>query len=320
MKYLLLTEGPAYFPELLKPFERAGLYNWMKAFDGEVRMWSDIGRRPQEFGHYDIIHVNSYGEDQGLAHKVSKFTDNLDTKLVVNLDLSIDYFDKDLDLVNFIRDILAADMLFGVEPTQVNLINYIAHVMGRKKPKKTVLMPHPINVTQLLDNTFVEYDKRMDVVAFQYHKYDGHWAIPKMLMEALPNNYLSAMLGYMSMPLPMEGLRHMVMPYMEWNLYIKFLARCKIGFEYRTHKAASRFVMEAGSLGIPVVSTMDSHMGQIVFPEICHHVEDFVGIRQSLEKLVMDEDWRHHLAREGIDRLEPYNFENSKTRFMEALE
>ena len=181
-------------------------------------------------------------------------------------------------------------------------------------------MPHPVNVTQLLNDTFVEYDKRMDVVAFQYHKYDGHWAIPKMLMEALPNNYLSAMLGYMSMPLPMEGLRHMVMPYMEWELYIDFLRRCKIGFEYRTHKAASRFVMEAGALGIPVVSTMDSHMGQIVFPEICHHVEDFVGIRQSLEKLVMDEDWRHHLAREGIDRLEPYNFENSKKRFMEMLE
>ena len=187
MKYLLLTEGPAYFPELLKPFERAGLYNWMKAFEGEVRLWSDIGRRPQEIGHYDIVHVNSFGEDQGLAHKVSKYTDNLDTKLVVNPDLAIDYFDKDLDLVNFIRDVLAADMLFGVEPTQVNLINYIGHVMGRKKPKKAVLLPHPINITQFLDNTFVEYDKRMDVVAFQFHKYDGHWAIPKMLMESLPN-------------------------------------------------------------------------------------------------------------------------------------
>ena len=59
---------------------------------------------------------------------------------------------------------------------------------------------------------------------------------------------------------------------------------------------------------------------QIIFPEICHDVEDFFGIRQSLEKLCIDEDWRLYLAREGIDRLEPYDFENSKERFLEALE
>ena len=320
MKYLLLTEGTAYFPELLKPFERAGLYNWMKAFDGEVRLWSDIGRRTHELLNYDIIHINSYGPDQGLAHTVSKHTEGTDTKLVVNMDLSINYFDKDLYFSEFIKDILVADLLFSVEPTQVNLINYIAHVMQRKKPKKAVLMPHPINIPLLLDTTFIEYDKRMDIVAFQYHKYDGHWAIPKILMEKLPNNYLAAMLGYTGAPLPIEALRHLIAPYMEWEHYIRFLARCKIGFEYRTHKAASRFVMEAGALGIPVVTTKDSHMGQIIFPEICHEVEDFFGIRESLEKLVTDEDWRLHLTREGLDRLEPYNFENSKKRFMELVE
>jgi len=320
MKYLLLTEGTAYFPELLKPFERAGLYNWLKTFKGEVRLWGDIKKRTHNLQDYDIVHVNSYGPDQGLAHAVSQYTDGTDTKLVVNMDLSINYFDKDLNLSQFIQDILAADVLFSVEPAQVNLVNYIAHAMQRKKHGHCVLLPHPIDIPLLLDTSFVEYDKRMDVVAFQYHKYDGHWSIPKILLENLPNNYLAAMLGYIGGPLPLEGMRHMIMPYMEWDLYIDFLRRCKIGFEYRTHKAASRFVMEAGALGIPVVTTKDSHMGQIIFPEICHEVEDFFGIRESLEKLVTDEDWRLHLTREGLDRLEPYNFENSKKRFMELVE
>lgn len=319
MKYLLLTEGTAYFPELLKPFERAGLYNWMKAFKGEVRLWGDIKKRKHELADYDIVHINSYGQDQGLAHTVSQYTDNTDTKLVVNMDLSINYFDKDLNFPVFIKDILAADLLFSVEPAQVNLINYIAHAMKRKKPKKAVLMPHPVDIPMLLDKSFIEYDKRMDVIAFQYHKYDAHWSIPKVLMESLPNDYLAAMLGYIGEALPIEGLRHMVMPYMEWTHYIQFLARCKIGFEYRTHKAASRFVMEAGALGIPTVTTKDSHMGQIIFPEVCHDVEDFFAIRQSLETLVKDEEYRLHLAREGLDRLEPYNFENSKKRFMELV-
>jgi len=317
-KYLLLTEGAAYFPELLQPFERAGLYNWMKAFQGEVRLWGDIKKRKHELNNYDIIHVNSYGQDMGLAAAVSEHLNG--PTLVVNMDISINYFDKDLNFSAFIKDILAADALFCVEPAQVNLVNYIAHAMQRTKPKKCVLMPHPIDIPMLIDKAWIDYDHRMDVVAFQYHKYDAHWTIPKMLLEKLPNAYLSAMLGYIGEPLPMEGLRHMVMPYMEWVHYIRFLARCKVGFEYRTHRAASRFIMECAALGIPAVSTHDSHLGRIVFPELCLPVEDFMGIRKSIESLCTDEEYRLHLAREGIERLEPYNFENSKKRFMEMIE
>ena len=140
-----------------------------------------------------------------------------------------------------------------------------------------------------------------------------------MLMLNLPDNYISAMMGYIGPPLNLKGMRHMVMPYMEWDKYIYFLARCKVGFEYRTHKAASRFVMEAGALGIPVVTTKDSHMGQLIFPEMCHEVGDFFAIRGSLEKLIEDEEYRLKLAREGIERLEQYNFKNSKLRMMELI-
>ena len=318
MKYLLLTEGAAYFPELLTPFERAGLYNWLKVFDGEVRLWGDITKRKHELQNYDVIHINSYGQDLGLAHTVSQYLDG-HPKLVVNMDLSINYFDKDMHFPKFIKDLLAADVLFSVEPTQVNFINYVCHAMKREKPGHCVLMPHPVDIPMLIDKAFIDYNERMNAVAIQYHKYDAHWSIPKILTEKLPDNWLSAMLGYIGEPLPMEGLRHMVMPYQEWDTYLSFLSRCKIGFEYRTHKAASRFVMEAGALGIPVVTTKDSHMGQIIYPEVCHEVEDYFGIRASLDKLVTDEEYRLGLARDGLERLEAYNFENSKKRFMELI-
>jgi len=319
MKYLLLTEGAAYLPELLKPFERAGLYNWLKCFNGEVRLWGDIKKRTHELNNYDVIHVNSYGQDMGLAAVAQEHIKG-DTKLVVNLDLSINYFDTHMNFPMLIQDILAADALFCVEPAQVNLVNYIAHAMQREKEKRCILLPHPIDVSILQDTTWIDYNDRMDAVAFQYHKYDAHWTIPKLLMENLPNHYLSAMLGYTGDPLPMEGLRHLVMPYMEWEVYIKFLARCKIGFEYRTHRAASRFIMECAALGIPTVSTHDSHMGHIIYPEICKPVEDYMGIRKALERLIMDEEFRLYLARMGMERLEPFNFENSRKRFMEMIE
>ena len=319
MKYLLLTEGTAYFPELLKPFERAGLYNWMKAFDGEVRLWGDIKKRKWELEQYDIIHINSYGQDIGLAHAVSEYLTG-STKLIVNMDISINYFDKDMHLKEFVQDIHAADLLFSVEPAQVNLINYLAWATKRQKKGYAVLMPHPIHIPLLMSEAFLPYDYRMNQLAFQYHKYDGHWSIPRMLMVDLPTNWSGWMYGYIGPPLDVADMPHVVVPYQDWTRYIHFLARAKIGFEYRTHKAASRFVMEAGALGIPVVTTKDSHMGFLIFPELCHEVENFMGIRNSIEKLIEDEEYRLGLARDGMERLEPYNFENSKKRLLELIE
>lgn len=317
-RYLLLTEGAAYFPELLQPFERAGLYNWLKCFEGEVRLWGDIKKRTHDLKDYDIIHVNSYGQDQGLAAEVAPLIEGSQAKLVVNMDLSINYFDKDLNFPAFVRDILAADALFSVEPAQVNLVNYIAHRMGRKKPKRCTLLPHPIDIKLLMDKAWIPYSQRMDMIAFQYHKYDAHWSIPKVLAEGL--DWLTCMMGYIGPPLPVEGLRHCVMPYMEWDKYLSFLSRCKLGFEYRTHRAASRFVMEAGSLGIPVVTTTESHMGQLVYPELSLPPEDFMGLRMTLERLIDDDDYRLQQARDGLERLEAYNFDNSRKRFMEMIQ
>jgi len=317
-KYVLITEGTAYFPELLQPFERAGLYSWMKAFDGEVRMWGDIKRRKHELTEYDIIHVNSYGQDIGLAAAIAEYIKDSDTKLVVNMDIAVDYFDKDMHLRDFVKDLHAADILFAVEPTQVNLINYINFITKRKKPGHCVLMPHPVNIDVLMNEAFIPYDKRYNIVACQYHKYDAHYEIPRMLMLDLPEGYLSSMLGYIG-NLNNDDMTHLVMPYQDWNRYIYFLARCKIGLEYRTHKAASRFVMESAALGIPVVTTKDSHMGQLIFPEICHDVSDYYGMRQSLERLITDEQFRLQLARLGLERLEPYNYKNSRKRMEELI-
>jgi len=297
-----------------------------------VRLWADIKERPHEFQNYDVVHINAHGMDIGLATKTAELLKGLSTKLVINMDLSTTYFDKGMNLYLFLNDLTSADYLFGVCPTQVNLMNYLGHITHvRDGKKKAVLLEHPINIPMLL-NEWVDYKERMNVVAFQYHKYDCHWEVPRMLMLDLPQDYLAAMLGFMGETINMGNILrkstithelsvnpHLIMPYQEWTKYIDFLKRCKIGFEYRTHKAASRFVMEAGALGIPVVTTMDSHMGQLIFPELCHEVGDYFMIRKSLERLIEQEEWRLQMAREGLERLEAYNFENSKKKFMEMI-
>jgi len=316
MKYLFLTDGASYFPQLMVDFERAGLYNWYKCMDGEVRLWSDLKHRKHELQDYDIIHINLASSDIGLAAKIAPLIKEASTKLVVNMDYSINYMDKATSLREFILDLNATDCAFGVEPSQVNLINYILSVTGDDREIRLSLMPHPVDTELMQKELWVDYDRRMDILAYQFHKYDSHWEIPRLLMLKLP--VICTCLGYSLESFKTQDMPELVMPYIDWDKYIGFLAHCKYGFEYRTHKAASRFVMEAGSIGIPVVTTHDSYMGHMVFPDISHPVEDFFGIRESLKRIIEDEEYRLHLAREGIERLEAYNFENSK-KSMEAL-
>lgn len=317
MKYCFVTRGVSFFPESLEPFQRSGLWQWRHAFDGDTRFWADLQKRKEQLLDYDIIHINAIADDIGLATEIEPFLKGSKTKLAINMDISINYFDKHMHLRDFVSDLHAADLVFGVEPTQVNLMNYLMYITQRKKPGYAALIAHPVNTSMLMDKVFVEYDKRYNILACQYHKYDGHYEIPRMLMVSLPDDYIGAMMGYIG-TINNADMADIIMPYNNWEKYIYFLARCKVGLEYRTHKAASRFVMEAGALGIPVVTTNDSHMGRLIFPEICHDVGDFVAIRSSIERLIKDEDYRLELARKGIDKLEPYNLKNSKAK-MEAL-
>jgi glycosyltransferase involved in cell wall biosynthesis len=317
MKYLFLTDGASYFPQLMVDFERAGLYNWYKCMDGEVRLWSDLKHRKHELLDYDIIHINLASSDIGLAAKVKPLLEGSSTTLVVNMDYSINYMDNATNLREFIADLQACDCAFGVEPSQVNLIHYIISVVKDEKSETRMsLMPHPVDLATMESKIWVDYDRRLNMLAYQFHKYDSHWQIPRLLMLKLP--VLTTCLGYSLESFKTQDMADLVMPYIEWEKYIRFLAYAKYGFEYRTHKAASRFVMEAGSLGIPVVTTHDSFMGHLIYPDVCHPVEDFFSIRKSLEKLIEDEEWRLTQAREGLERLEAYNFENSK-KSMEAL-
>lgn len=324
MKYLLLTTGPGYFPELMQDVERAGLYNWRKCFDGEVRFWQDVKERPLELQEYDLIHVNLAGADMGLAAKVKPLLASCDAKLIVNMDYSINYFtssfEKSTDSGDLQKDLMAADMVFGVEPTQVNLLTYFLTILKRPAAH---LIPHPIDTGMMYKHFFLDYDRRMDVVAYQYHRYDDHWEIPSMLMHDLPDYHeqkvLTSCLGFMRPEFKRPDMPDITMPYRKWQTYMAFLKFCRWGFEYRTHYAASRFILECASLGIPAVSTSFSYMGRLIYPDLTFHAGDFIEMRKALQNLILNDELYIQQAKRGIAEVENFNLEHSKKRMEDVL-
>jgi len=325
MKYLLLTTGPGYFPELMRDVERAGLYNWRKAYNGEVRFWQDVKNRPTDLLDYDIIHVNLAGEDMGLATKVRPLIEGSRVKLIVNMDYAINYFSSSLekagsDPLALQKDLQSADMVFGVEPTQVSLLTYFLTILKRPPAK---LIPHPIDTEMMYREFFVDYDRRLDIMAYQYHRYDDMWEIPRMLMQDLPPYHerpvLTSCLGFMRDEFKRLIMPDIIMPYRDWQTYMQLLKACRWGFEYRMHYAASRFILECASIGIPVVSTNFSYMGRLLFPDLTFHPGDFDSIRKCMQNLILNEELYRKQAKRGIESVEMFNLENSRKRMEDAL-
>jgi hypothetical protein len=285
--------------------------------EGDVRLWSEVKRTPIDLLDYDLIHINLAADDIGLAAEISKFVENTSTKVVVNADYSINYMDKSTHIHELIADIHACDHAFGVEPAQTNLLHYIATMQDKKKVT-VMLLPHPVDL-EYLGKKWIDYDKRTETLVFHYHKYDGHLDIPWLLCYGLDIRH-KTVVGYTKTEWDVKEMPEWgFIPFTSWESYIDGISRCKYGLEYRTHKAASRFVMEAAALGIPVVTTHDSFMGQMLFPDLCHPVEDFTSLRDSLQAITVDE-YRLEKAKEGLERIEAYNFENSRKNLERLVE
>ena len=300
------------------------MYNWRKVFNGDVRFWQDIKKTPTDLLSYDLVHINLAGEDVGLATKVKPILEGSSTKLVVNMDYAINYFSAQFNqaqtTAELQHDLNVADMVFGVEPTQVSLLSYFLTLLKRPKAH---LVPHPIDTAMMYKNFFVDYDRRLDVVAYEYHRYDDMWEIPHLLMHELPDYHerpvLTSCLGFMRDSFKRAEMPNLIMPYTDWPVYMNLLNHCRWGLEYRLHYAASRFILECASVGIPVVSTNFSYMGRLLYPELTFHAGDFDSMRKALQNLILNDELYTQQAKQGIERVENFNLENSRKRLMEAL-
>ena len=317
MRYLFLTRGSAYYPNLCKDYHGAGAYNWPKAMEGEVRLWGELQRTKEQLLDYDIIHINLAADDVGLAAELAPLLKGSHVKLVCNLDYSINYMDRSVHVHELMADLQACTAAFGVEPAQANLAHYIMQIT--RQQKKVMLLPHPIDL-EWMKHQWRDYEHRDRALAFHFHKYDGHLDLPWLLTYGLDVDE-KIILGYTNTEFDVKEIPGFTLyPFAPFETYVRALSRCILGLEYRTHKAASRFIMEAASLGVPVVSTTDSFMGMMLYPELCHPVEDFGALQASLSRLAQDEEWRLSLAAEGMERITKYDFKNSKKNMERLLD
>lgn len=330
MKYLHLTTDGCYFPDLIKEkVSRPGMYQWARAFNtgkdkGEIKHINDVAQN--DVKNYDIIHANLCGVSAASIPRIKEAMKGSNTKLVVNLDYAIEIAQEGFSghPREMWEALMAADFIFAVEPFQSNFISFFLkyHCPERKAKTQVPIVPHPCD-TQGLKQFRVPNEDRLDQCAVMIHRYKEQVMVPAMISWGMRSTTWG--IGFTQGPIPL-GMFTESSPLMEWDRYIYRLAHCTTALDYYLGiHSHSRFVEECACLGIACVSTEESYMGKLLFPEINHNEIDLQGIRDDLEKLEKGfesgepDSFYLDMQEKGAERIEQFNWENSKKRLLEAM-
>lgn len=307
---------------------RPGVYQWARAFNtgkntGEIRHINTIA--PNDLKNYDFCHMNLCGVSATAITKVKAALAGSDTKLIVNLDYAIEIVQEGFERPREMWEaLMAADFVFVQEPFQQNFVSFFLkyHNPGKTSKFQAALVPHPCDTIGLKELR-VPNEDRLDMCAIMIHRYREHVIIPAMITWGLRS--LTWGVGFTTGAIPI-GLFVDASPMLEWPKYLYKLSHCTTALDlYLGVHSHSRFCEETACLGVVTVSSQESYMGKLLFPEISHNETDLQGIRNDLEKLEDGFDkgepspFYLELQEKASQRVEAYNWENSKNRLFEAM-
>lgn len=316
---------------------RPGVYQWHEAFNtdgdvGEVR--TTFSMAPSELEDYDIIHVNGAGGDADLLSRIKEALRGSSIPVIYNLDYAIENWQSGFPRVQgFYQSIMQADFVFAVEPGQAALINYLLHYT-LSTPRKKVHVPiiqHPVDVQGLRKiRETVSPDMRMDKIMVCYHRYDKHIYIPSAVTWNLEAYHPKIKGNAIKVPVYMAGVgSDITVPldmfdgwvcYKNWPFYLYELAHATIGCEYYSIHSHSRFPEECAALGIPTVGTLNSYSIAGLHPLTAHGMLDFHGMRNSLERLMGDEEFYLRCQEYAEKKVEELDYRPRKARLLMKMD
>ena len=316
-------------PENIDTVHRPGIYQWHEAFNkdgdrGEVRHTLDLA--PSSLEDYDIIHINGAGTDTGLVEQVKTALHSSSTIVIYNLDYSIEAWQHSFPEPRvFFKALMLADFVFAVEPGQQAMINYmLRHTLSKPRNKVSVpIIPHPVDV-EGIRKCYVSPEERQDKVFVCYHRYDRQIYIPSLITWDLiaerggvkvkvPVEIYNLDPNLMSAPLGLFWGWHQGEP---WEHYLYDLSHDTIGFELYTIHSHSRFPEECAVLGVPCVGTSNAYSIAKLHPYTAHGLLDFGGMRQSLIRLVEDQEFYKQCVNTAWTNVQELNHQNSKTKLL----
>ena len=293
---------------------RTGLYSWIPAFDGEVKLFKDMDK--EDFKNYDIIQVNLSGQDVHLVGEIRKILDETkatNTKLVANNDYTVELWQSSFDhLATLRREIDFADMIFGTEPNQVNTLEILLK-------RKVHLITHPCFTKRLKT---LRPKNKLNTISVVSHRYDNYNIIPSLAVENL--GLKTRLIGYDSSS---DKFKYVTSTrykqILEASNYFDFcdqLMESKIVVDPFTLTSQSRVGWDCAALGVPLVGSNRNYSVIKCFPKTAVPPFDIKAMREMTKKLLNDDKFRQEVIDYAKEAVEYVSYENSVKKYLKALE
>ena len=308
IKYVLVTN---YIHQQLLDEElaRTGLYQWINVFKGEVKYPRDI----VDYNDYDIVQVNFSGQDLHLIGNIREHIGkDSKTKLIVNNDYTTELWGSSFDFPTTIkRELNYADMLFGTEYFQTTALTEIS---GRI----CYIMPHPADIKRLKSITPMP---KKNIITTIWRRYDQHAYIPSLVTRN--HGLVTQLIGYDKAidrkPWVTATLYDYVYLGTNYFDFCNQMRESKIVYDPFTYHSYSRSTVDTAALGIPVVGSNRTQSCNVCYPYTVVDPYDVTAARNLIKKLIEDKEFYDLVVKTALEKVEFYNHENSKHRYLECL-
>ncbi len=308
IKYLYVTN---YIHKQLldEDLTRTGLYQWINVFNGEVKYPRDV----INYNDYDIVHINMAPQDVHLIYKVrQEIGDNSKTKLVVNNDFTSEMWASSYDFPHTLEAILKyPDMIFGTEYFQVSALSELAH-------RKVYIIPHPADVRRLKALTPLP---KKPIISTIWRRYDRFAYVPSLVVRN--HGLTTQLIGYDKEKdnrfFMTSTLYDYVLAGTNFFEFCDQLRESKIVYDPFTFHSYSRTTVDTAAMGVAVVGSDRTQSMKICYPYTCVDPYDVSRARQLIRRLLEDEDFYELVVKTAKEKVEFYNHQNSRERFLVAL-
>lgn len=309
------VEIPSYIKDCLSEQPaRSGMYNWIFAFKGEVNTWKSIKHKLHE---YDVVQINMSPLDFQTVIEIREEltkTNNTHTKLVINNDYVCECWSEWGTMPAYYDSVQKlGDMVFGTEPHQVsNMVN------------GAFCIPHPTNTEWLKRQTT---DTKSDSIGYVFHWWEGGTYLPYRTCEKVKAKFniaKSHVYGYKPQHDKMQRFLGLTwdkqMPLDDFPNYAERIMGERVVYDPNPYHTYGRNGVELACWGTPVVGSNRVFSYQKLFPELCCDPFDFNATMKCFDIVFNQPEKMKEIMAKAYEEVEWFNYENSKKRFLEALD
>lgn len=319
MKYYLFSHQPP--PTAENGLLISGLYHWASAFGGHVG-----APALSELHKLDIVHVNFTTSSLGLIDDIADAIKGEKTKLVINVDYSVDMWNKTFNYPTLILKILdRADLIFHVEPRGAQLLS---HALGRAVPT----LPHPVD-TEALSSLALPAEQRSGQVHTILHSYDQAvmegWIVAKAASERVGSLRSMGNPGYGAVfcnSNPDPDIQRQIPSMFNWmqtrQEYYKFamnLAKASVVYDSYNFSCAGRVCAECAALAVPYVGHTNIFLSNELYPDTTFPRESVSEKIDAIVRLYNDPDFYRGVAERAWRGIQRYSYHESRRRMLGYL-